>query len=117
MISIDRSQHRSRIFAGILILAPLCLFWATAARATCGAEETALDEEDIVNLAMAEALNSDVVSDLPVEDLTADVRSVDDVWEVTFQDPDFDPNMLGDGGFLVRLSQPCGHLLELLRYQ
>ena len=117
MISIDRSQHRSRILAGLLALAALCLPCATAAQSSCGGDETALDEEDIVNLAMAEALNSDVVSDLPVEDLTANVRSVDDVWEVTFQDPDFDPNMLGDGGFLVRLSQPCGHLLELLRYQ
>ena len=117
MIILDRSQPRTLALAGFLMPALLAVLWTNTAQASCGAEETALDEEDIVNLAMAEALNSDVVSDLPVEDLTADVRSIDDVWEVTFQDPDFDPNMLGDGGFLVRLSQPCGHLLELLRYQ
>lgn len=117
MISLDRSQPRTLAFAGLLVPALLVLLCTNTAHASCGAGETALDEEDIVNLAMAEAMNSDVVSDLPVEDLTANVLSVDDVWEVTFQDPDFDPNMLGDGGFLVRLSQPCGHLLELLRYQ
>ena len=49
--------------------------------------------------------------------MVTDIRSVGDVWEVTFQDPDWDPNMLGDTGFLVRLRKPCGHLLELLRFQ
>ena len=53
----------------------------------------------------------------PVAMSTTDIRSVGDVWEVTFQDPDWDPNMLGDTGFLVRLRKPCGHLLELLRFQ
>ena len=116
MISIDRPQPCRRALTVPLIPALLCLLWSSAAGAACSGGGSP-DDETLIDLALAEALKSDVVSDLPVEDLTVDVRSVGDVWEVTFQDPDWDPNMLGDTGFLVRLGKPCGHLLELLRYQ
>ena len=117
MIGVDR-RATSRVASTLKsIPALLFLLWAFPAQAACADGQTSLDEEGVASIAMAEALKSDVLSDLPVEDMVTDVRSVGDVWEVTFQDPDWDPNMLGDTGFLVRLRKPCGHLLELLRFQ
>ena len=113
----DRSQLNGLVPA-IALAALLVLSWAQPASAACDNGKASLLEDEIAERAMAEALKSDVAADLPVEDLTVVVLDVDGVWEVTFQDPDFDPNMFGDNvGFLVRLGQPCGHLLELLRYQ
>ena len=95
----------------------ICLFFSGAAQAACADGRDSLTDEDVVELATAEALKSDALWDLSIEDMVAEVLDVGDVWEVTFQDPDWDPNMLGDNGFLVRMGQPCGHLLEVLRYQ
>ena len=117
MIGIDRRPPSRLALTLKSIPALLCLLWANPAHAACAEGGTPLDDEGVVNLARAEALKNDALSDLPVEDMVTDIRSVGDVWEVTFQDPDWDPNMLGDTGFLVRLRKPCGHLLELLRFQ
>ncbi len=98
-------------------LTALCVFSAGAAQAACDNGRDTLTDADVVELATAEALKSDALWDLSVENMVAEVLSVGDIWEVTFQDPDWDPNMLGDNGFLVRMGKPCGHILELLRYQ
>lgn len=117
MIGIERWSPSWRTWMLQSLLTALCLLWAGAAQAACADGRDSLTDADVIELATAEALKSDALWDLSVENMVADVLSVGDVWEVTYQDPDWDPNMLGDNGFLVRLGKPCGHLLELLRYQ
>ena len=117
MIGIERWSPSGRRWMLRSILTTLCICCAGAAQAACDNGRDALTDAEVVELATAEALKSDALSDLSVENMVAEVLSVDDVWEVTFQDPDWDPNMLGDNGFLVRMGMPCGHILEVLRYQ
>ena len=117
MIGIERRPPSRRTGFLPAFSMVMCLFWAGTAQAACADGRDSLTNDDVVELATAEALKSDALWDLSIEDMVAEVLDVGDVWEVTFQDPDWDPNMLGDNGFLVRMGQPCGHLLEVLRYQ
>lgn len=102
----------------ISLLIPALIFLSTqtvnpnAATGQSDVANTAADHEVI------EAAESEAVSrGLTVEGMAVHVQAVGEFWEVIFSDPDWNPNMLGGNGFVVRLQNPSREFVQILRFQ
>lgn len=82
----------------------------------------AMGQPDVENTAgeheVIEAAKSEAVSrGLTVEGMAVNVQAVGEFWEVMFEDPNWNPNMIGGNGFVVRLQNPSGEFVQILRFQ